>query len=187
MGIAGLGIIYGMNGNKRDEKKYLKIARDMAADWAKRASNGDGSYRLAFDKPGTFSMKYNIVWDKLFGTQIMPKHVIETEVASYYKHLHAYGLPLDNRQPYTKSDWTVWTATLAEDRRDFENLIAPMWDAFNSTPSRVPMTDWYWTVTSEHRAYFSRSAQMWKGFRNRTVQGGLFIKLLEYKGIMRIK
>ncbi|MBO5203453.1 MAG: DUF4965 domain-containing protein [Clostridia bacterium] len=187
MGIAGLGIIYGMNGNKRDEKKYLKIARDMAVDWAKRASNGDGSYRLAFDKPGTFSMKYNIVWDKLFGTQIMPKHVIETEVASYYKHLHAYGLPLDNRQPYTKSDWTVWTATLAEDRRDFQNLIAPMWDAFNSTPSRVPMTDWYWTITSEHRAYFSRSAQMWKGFRNRTVQGGLFIKLLEYKGIMKIK
>ena len=187
MGISCLGIIYGMNGDKRAERKYLKLARDLALDWEKRAANGDGSYRLAFDKPGTFSMKYNIVWDKLFGTEIMPKSVLESEVASYYKHLHAYGLPLDSRKPYTKSDWTVWTATLAEDRKDFENLIAPMWEGFNVTPSRVPMTDWYWTITSEHKAYFSRSSQIWKSFRNRTVQGGLFIKLLEYKGIMKIK
>ena len=187
MGIAGLGIIYGMMGNKKDERKYVKIARDMALDWAKRASNGDGSYRLAFDKPGTYSMKYNIVWDKLFGTELMPKQVIASEVASYYKRMQTYGLPLDNRQPYTKSDWLVWTATLAEDRRDFENFIAPMWDAFNSSPSRVPMTDWYYTLTSEHKTYQSRSEKVEKSFRNRTVQGGLFIKLLEYKGIMKIK
>ena len=187
MGIAGLGIIYGMIGNKRDERKYIKIARDMALDWAKRASNGDGSYRLAFDKPDTFSMKYNIVWDKLFGTQIMPKSVIASEVASYYRHMQTYGLPLDNRKPYTKSDWLVWTATLAEDRRDFENFIEPMWNAFNSTPSRVPMTDWYFTLTSQHVSYNSKSDKMEKSFRNRTVQGGLFIKLLEYKDIMKIK
>ena len=187
MGIAGLGIIYGMMGNKREERKYVKIARDMALDWAKRASNGDGSYRLAFDKPDTFSMKYNIVWDKLFGTEIMPKSVIASEVASYRNRMHAYGLPLDNRQPYTKSDWLVWTATLAEDRRDFESLVAPMWDAFNSTSSRVPMTDWYYTLTSVHKTYQSRSEKVEKSFRNRTVQGGLFIKLLEYKGIMKIK
>ncbi|MBQ8849256.1 MAG: DUF4965 domain-containing protein [Clostridia bacterium] len=193
MGIAGLGIIYGMNGNKKDEKKYMKLARDMAADWAKRAANGDGSYRLAFDRPDTFSMKYNIVWDKLFGTEIMPKNVIESEFASYRKHMHAYGMPLDNRQPYTKSDWLVWTATLAESRDDFEKFVAPMWESFNITPSRVPMTDWYWTITSEHKAYDSHTyipdadTFIVKSFRNRTVQGGLFMKLLEYKGIMSLK
>ena len=193
MGIAGLGIIYGMRGNKRDEKKYIKLAREMALDWAKRAANEDGSYRLAFDRPDTFSMKYNIVWDKLFGTEIMPKHVLESEFASYRKRMHAYGMPLDNRQPYTKSDWLVWTATLAEDRDDFEKFVAPMWDAFNMTPSRVPMTDWYWTITSEHKAYESHTyipdadTPIEKSFRNRTVQGGLFMKLLEYKGIMSLK
>ena len=194
MGIAGLGILYGMNGRKKDEKKYTKIARDMALDWAKRAANSDGSYRLAFDREGTFSMKYNIVWDKLFGTEIMPKHVIENEFASYRKRMHAYGMPLDNRQPYTKSDWLVWTATLAESRDDFEKFVAPMWDAFNVSPSRVPMTDWYWTITSEEKCYDSRTYATGsendpcrKGFQNRTVQGGLFMKLLEYRGLMKIK
>lgn len=186
MGIAGYGIIKGMLGDKRAKRKYISMARDMALDWEKRASNGDGSYRLAFDRPGTFSMKYNIVWDKLLGTEIMPKSVIESEVASYRAHTHPYGLPLDNRQPYTKSDWLIWTATLAGNRDTFEDMVAPLWDAYNSMQSRVPATDWYYTITGQHKAYNSSSENVEKSFRNRTVVGGHFIKLLEYKGIMKL-
>ena len=186
MGIAGYGIIKGMLGDKRAKRKYISMARDMALDWEKRASNGDGSYRLAFDRPGTFSMKYNIVWDKLLGTEIMPKSVIESEVASYRAHTHPYGLPLDNRQPYTKSDWLIWTATLAGNRDTFEDMVAPLWDAYNSMQSRVPATDWYYTITGQHKAYNSSSEKVEKSFRNRTVVGGHFIKLLEYKGIMKL-
>ena len=186
MGIAGYGIIKGMLGDKRAKRKYISMARDMALDWEKRASNGDGSYRLAFDRPGTFSMKYNIVWDKLLGTEIMPKSVIESEVASYRAHAHPYGLPLDNRQPYTKIDWLIWTATLAGNRDTFEDMVAPLWDAYNSMQSRVPATDWYYTITGQHKAYNSSSENVEKSFRNRTVVGGHFIKLLEYKGIMKL-
>lgn len=183
MGIAGLGIIYGMNGKRREERKHLKLAKDMAIDWADRASNGDGSYKLAFDKPDTFSMKYNIVWDKLFGTDLMPRNVIESEFAGYARHVNAYGLPLDSREDYTKSDWLVWTATLTSDRDAFEAFVEPLWRFFNDSPSRVPMTDWYFTTTGEHKYYIS--GDIAKSFRNRTVQGGLYIKLLEYKGIMK--
>ena len=185
MGIASLGILYGLKKNKREERKYLSLARAMADDWAKRASNGDGSYRLAFDKPDTFSMKYNIVWDKLFGTNIMSKTVIESEFASYRSKMHPYGLPLDSRMPYTKSDWLVWTATLTDNRDAFIDFVEPLWTFYNYSPSRVPMTDWYYTITGEHRA--SRSSGFRTSFRNRTVQGGLFIKLMEYKQSVRYK
>ena len=97
-----------------------------------------------------------------------------------------YGLPLDNRMPYTKSDWLIWTATLADNRDTFEDLVAPLWDAYNTMESRVPMTDWYYTVTGQHKSYISGSEKIEKSFRNRTVVGGHFIKLLEYKGIMKI-
>ena len=192
MGLACYGILLGMTGKKREEKRYLSLAKEMATDWAKRAANPDGSYRLAFDREGTFSMKYNIVWDKLFGTNIMPRTVIESEVASYHRRAQVFGLPLDNRQPYTKSDWLVWTATLASSRDDFEAFIAPMWEAFNIMETRVPMTDWYWTNNGGQKKYVSKTynalhpVKVMKGFQNRTVQGGLFIKLLEYKGIMKI-
>ncbi len=174
MGIAGLGIIYKMLGRDADYEIMLEKAKKMAAGWAVRASNGDGSYRLAFDRPGTWSMKYNIVWDKLFGTGVMDKAVTATEFASYKRHINHYGMPLDNRETYTKSDWLIWTATLAEDRGDFEEYIAPLWENYNCTLSRVPMTDWYFTVTSNQR-----------GFQHRTVVGGHFIKLLEYYGKMK--
>ena len=63
MGIASYGLILGLGGDAESREKYISLARDMAKSWVERASNGDGSYRLAFDKEGTFSMKYNIVWD----------------------------------------------------------------------------------------------------------------------------
>ncbi len=175
MGIAGLGIIYKMLGEEEKYTACLEEARDMAADWAVRAANGDGSYRLAFDREGSFSMKYNIVWDKLFGTEVMAKSVIASEFASYRRKINKYGLPLDNRAGYTKSDWLVWTATLADNRDDFEEMVTPLWDAYNASMSRCPMTDWYETVSARQ-----------VGFRHRTVQGGLWIKLLDASGKMKL-
>ena len=174
MGIAGLGVIYKMLGRDADYEAMIEKARKMAEGWAVRAANGDGSYRLAFDRPGTWSMKYNIVWDKLMGTGVMDPGVLATEFASYKHHINAYGMPLDNRETYTKSDWLVWTATLAARRDDFEEYVAPLWKAYNCTLSRVPATDWYFTVTAQQR-----------GFQHRTVVGGHFIKLLEYSGKMK--
>lgn len=172
-GIAGLSIIYDMLGRKDDAEKLLAEAREMAASWAERAANGDGSYRLAFDRPGTWSMKYNIVWDKLWNTEVMPKSIIHSEFTSYKHHINHYGMPLDNRETYTKSDWLIWTATLADEKDDFIEYITPLWENYHNTLSRVPMTDWYFTVTSNQR-----------GFQHRSVVGGHFIKLLEYTGKM---
>ncbi|MFA6947689.1 MAG: DUF4965 domain-containing protein [Eubacteriales bacterium] len=175
MGIAGYAQILRMAGDGVGCDKYMTAARDIAAHWVKTAANGDGSYRLAFDRPGTFSMKYNMVWDKLFGTQIFPSEVVRSETASNFAHVNPYGMPLDNRATYTKSDWLMWTATMLPSREDFESFITPLWMAYNYSPSRVPLTDWYDTVTS-----------VMVGFRHRTVQGGLFIKLLDASGKMRI-
>lgn len=170
MGIVGYAKILEMQGKTGEAESYMKKAKEMADSWVERAANDDGSFRLAFDKPDTFSMKYNIVWDKLWGTKLFAPCVIYSEFASYRKRINAYGMPLDNRKSYTKSDWLVWTATLAPTQEEFEEFIAPLWNAYNCSPSRVPMTDWYDT----HSSVIS-------GFQHRTVQGGLFIKLLEGK------
>lgn len=154
---------------------FQSAARNMANTWIRIAANGDGSTRLAFDLPGTFSMKYNLVWDKIFGTGLFPDAVIDNETESYAAHVNPYGLPLDNRADYTKSDWLVWAATLSRTKDQFENFIRPLWLAYNNTPSRFPMIDWYSTITS-----------MTLGFQHRTVQGGLWVKLLEEKKICRL-
>ena len=89
-------------------------------------------------------------------------------MAFYKTKLNRFGLPLDNRQPYTKTDWEVWTATLAESRSDFDVLMAPVYRFVDQTPDRVPLTDWYMTGDAKLR-----------GFRARPVIGGVFIKMLD--------
>ncbi len=176
MGLAGYGYLCRRWGEDSEGARYETAARGMAAAWLERAADGDGSFRLAFDKPGTFSMKYNVVWDKLFGTGLFPPEAIAGELAGYARHGNPYGLPLDSRADYTKSDWLVWTAALADSREAFMDWIHPLWLAYDKSPSRVPMTDWYSTVTAQQ-----------VGFQNRSVQGGLFIKLLEAKGLCRFR
>ena len=170
MGIAGFSILLGMLGKKDEEAHYLSLAREMAAHFKAHAANGDGSYRLAYDRPGTFSMKYNMVWDKLWGTDIFGQPLMDAELAANMRHFNTYGMPLDSRADYTKSDWLVWTGSMTDDKNIFKAFISPLWNAYHTSPSRVPMTDWYDTV----------SAQI-VSFQNRTVQGGLFMKLLMEK------
>lgn len=166
MGIAAYSILLKMSHDDSAEF-YMNKAREMAGIWCENAANTDGSFRLTFDRENTFSMKYNMVWDKLWKLNLFAPSVYNSEFSSNKKHINAYGMPLDNRRTYTKSDWLVWTACLASSKEDFEEFIAPMWNCFNVSPTRVPMTDWYDTVTS-----------LMVGFRHRSVQGGLFIGLL---------
>ena len=70
MGIAAMGILYDMLGDPDKSEEYRELAAEMADSWVARAKNPDGSFRLAFDLEDSWSMKYNLVWDRLFGTHL---------------------------------------------------------------------------------------------------------------------
>lgn len=167
MGIAGYAKILKLLGDREECQRYMDIAKGMASEWCKTAANEDGTYRLAYDQPNSFSMKYNAIWDKIWKTELFPTGTFDHELENYRKKTNKYGLPLDNRATYTKSDWLVWVASLTNSKEEFEEFIAPLWLAYHESSSRVPMTDWYFTVDAKQR-----------GFQHRTVQGGLFIKLM---------
>lgn len=160
------------SGDQSRAEYYLRLAKQTAAEWKEKAANSDGTYRLTFDKPNTFSMKYNAVWDKIFELNIFSKEMWDKETESYKAHMNPYGLPLDSRSDCTKSDWMLWTATLSNDPDFFKKIIDALWLNYNLSPSRVPMNDLFSTVTS-----------MKIHFQHRSVQGGLFIRLLSDKKI----
>jgi hypothetical protein len=180
MGVAAFGDMAKLAGKHKEAEYYTARAREMAKQWEELARE-DGYYRLTFQKEGTFtttkgytgdcksswSQKYNMVWDKVLDLDIFDDDIAKTEIAFYLTKQNKYGLPLDSRDTYTKGDWVMWTATMADDD-EFPLFIKPMWDFMNETTDRIPLTDFYYTDKPQHVQ-----------FRCRSVVGGFFMKMLD--------
>lgn len=156
--------------------QYSSAAAGFVATWTKEALEQDPKphYKIAYNFPNSYSIKYNIVWQKLLNyTGPFPwKDVVaETEVPYYLSHANAYGPPMDSRHTYVKLDWLAWGATMADDDADFHKMMDPIFSQANDTSCRVPLTDLFDTVTATC-AYGKRA------FVARPVVGGVFAKML---------
>ncbi|WP_315339415.1 glutaminase domain-containing protein [Hoylesella oralis] len=169
MGVAGFAKMARMKGDIATADKYMDKAKEMAAKWEQDAREGD-HYRLAFDRTGTWSQKYNMVWDKLWATNIFPNDAMNREIKYYLGRQNKYGLPLDSRKDYTKSDWIMWTAAMSNDNKTFLKFVDPLYTYIEETPSRVPISDWHDTKTAKMI-----------GFKARSVIGGYWMKVLADK------
>ena len=172
-GLGAFGQLCELRGKKAEAAEYGKLAKKFALKWVKEADDGDHS-RLAFDKPGTWSQKYNVVWDRILGLNLFPAAALRKEMDYYKTKQNTFGLPLDSRKDYTKLDWTLWTATLTQDKADFTALLNPVYRFLNETPNRVPMTDWFDTKTAKH-----------VGFQARAVVGGVFLQMLYDRAVWK--
>lgn len=149
-----------------DEDKYIETATKYAEKWEKDASN-EKATRLSFDNENSWSLKYNIVWDKLLDINIFNPSIFEKEVSLYGEKMNKYGVPLDSRADYTKIDWLVWTTVMTDNAEYRQRVMETIYNFVCDTPDRTPMPDWYYT--SVPRREF---------FQNRTVLGGIYINLL---------
>ena len=167
MGIEAYAILAEMLGEKEEADKHHKLAKEMAQDWEVRADAGD-HYALAFGRPDTWSLKYNLVWDKLWNSNLFSEEVYKKELSYYIKQAKTYGIPLDSRRNYTKSDWLLWCAAMSDDKEQTEKIIAPIARYLEEVKEyRIPFGDWYETETGEYHHFIARS-----------VQGGIFMPMM---------
>ena len=167
LGVQAWSILLSMSGRGEEAKWYEKRAKEMAESWTKRAAQGNHTV-LAFGSPESWGLKYNLVWDLLFGSHLFSEDIFAGEVSWYKEKMNKFGMPLDNRQTYTKSDWILWTACLTSDKEEMRELAAPVARYLRETKSRVPFSDWYDSCSGDEIS-----------FQNRSVQGGLFMPLLK--------
>jgi len=166
IGIGGYAQLCEMAGKAEEAKRYMQIARDYATKWQELAKD-DQHTRLAYDQAGSWSMKHNLIWDRVLELNLFPDSVGDAEIAWYLKVQKKYGLTVDHRTDTCLIDWALWSIAPARNEADFQALLEPIWRYANETPSRVPLSDWFTTTDAKQ-----------KGFQARPVVGGIFIKLL---------
>ena len=169
---ANLDTILRALGKETEASEYADAAASYAA--ALRSETGEGVLPLAYGQEGTYSLKYNLLFDRLLGLGLFGREICERETEYYLARSNRFGVPLDTRENYTKSDWILWCAALTEDKEKAERLYAPVVRFLKESPVRLPFGDWYRTEKGEivH-------------FINRTVQGGVFAPLLSACGKLK--
>lgn len=174
VGIEAFSLICRFLGKEELSEEYERRACSFAEAFREKA--GTGILPLAYGERGTFSIKYNILFDKLFGFSLIGQDICEAETSYYIEKANRYGVPLDTREDYTKADWILWAAALTDEKEKCEKLYAPVLAYLKGTPSRVPFGDWYYSTRGDivH-------------FINRSVVGGCFAPLLKVSGKCNVK
>jgi hypothetical protein len=170
-GIVGIGAMSQIStaaGHAAESATYLATARSYISQWQQKATDTAGNHlKLAYDQNGTWSLKYNGYADRVLRLGLVPASVASAEAVWYLSRAATEGVPLDIRHTYTKADWEMWTAAWLKDHSEIRDLLVAGLYAFaNTTAQRVPMTDWYDTVTNRQI-----------GFQARPVVGGFFALL----------
>ncbi len=166
LAIAAHGELCNALGDSSRGKKLKDSATALASKWIEMAADGDHT-KLAFDRSGTWSLKYNLIWQKILGLKLFPESLAKSELAYYKAKQNSYGVPLDNRATFTKTDWVFWAASLSDSKQGFMEMIQPVYKMTQETKSRVPFSDWY--DTKDARTM---------GMHTRTVIGGIFVRLI---------
>ena len=164
VGVGAMGQIAGYAGNAEDARHFQETSRDMIGKWPALAQSKEGSHLvLAYGQDATWSLKYNAYPDKVLGLNLVPKNVLEEEAKYYKSKENAFGIPLDGRHAYTKTDWEIWAAAATNDKGLRQDIVDEVYKFANTSNFRGAFSDWYDTVTGQQ-----------VGFVARPVIGGVF-------------
>ncbi|MBV9854320.1 MAG: DUF5127 domain-containing protein [Streptosporangiaceae bacterium] len=169
--VAAMGQIAAAAGNNADAAHYRGQAKGFISYWLANAQDPSGqhldlTYNGAGGGNGTWGTTYNAYADRLLGTGLIPAAVLAEQAAWYSSVMNAFGLPLQVPHSYAKSDWELFTAAWLSRYPVKQQLIDRVYGYANTTPSRVPFSDLYDTISDQQ-----------VGFQARPVQGGILALL----------
>ncbi|KAL8842910.1 MAG: hypothetical protein Q9170_000314 [Blastenia crenularia] len=146
VGIAAMSSIAALVNDPASASNYSTAADSFYSQWTSYAINPEGTHTLlSYQWRSSYSLLYNIYPALLLNLSIIPSSLYEMQSAFYPSVSQIFGVPLDNRHSYTKSDESLWTAATCapETRRLFVNGLG-YW--LNVTSTDRAFSDLFETV-----------------------------------------
>ncbi|CAL8581793.1 hypothetical protein XPA_007477 [Xanthoria parietina] len=180
VGLAAMAQIALANNDPSAAANYSATALAFYKQWEQLAIDPTGTHTLlAYNWRSSYSLLYNIYPAYLLSLPIIPSRLYEMQCRFYPSVSQVFGVPLDSRHVYTKSDESLWTAATcgglgagagaegAGTRRLLVNGVA-RW--INETGTGAPFSD-LWDTVGE--GGFGGRPEIVE-FRARPVVGGHF-------------
>ncbi|KAF8917882.1 hypothetical protein CPB85DRAFT_1558569, partial [Mucidula mucida] len=162
IGIKAMAEIALILGDTAKSNNYSAIAADYVAQWQMLSASDSGDHlTLAYGNSSSWGLSYNLYGDKLLGLNLFPASIYEMQTAWYKTVAEPFGVPLDTRHTYTKSDWEIWTGAIMTDNEARDIFISAVKAWASDGQSSQPFGDWYETTNGSPN-----------GFRARPVVGG---------------
>ncbi|KAL8927802.1 MAG: hypothetical protein Q9208_002218 [Pyrenodesmia sp. 3 TL-2023] len=146
VGLAAMAEIASLTDHAEEAANYSSTATSFYQQWETFAIAPDGTHTLlSYQWRSSYSLLYNTYPALLLNLSIIPDSLHEMQSSFYPSVSQMFGVPLDNRHSYTKSDESLWTAATCspETRRLFVNGLG-YW--LNVTSTDRPFTDLFETV-----------------------------------------
>ncbi|TFK55924.1 DUF1793-domain-containing protein [Heliocybe sulcata] len=174
VGIKAMSEIASLLGNTNTASNYSSIAASYVPQWQQYATASTGNHlTLSYGNSSSWGLSYNLYADKLLGTNVFPSSVYEMQDAWYPTVAQPYGVPLDTRHTYTKSDWSIWAAAIATSTTTRDLFISSVYKYAADGESSQPLGDWYETTDGSV-----------EGFRSRPVVGGHLALVSSYNNML---
>ncbi|VDC02380.1 unnamed protein product [Peniophora sp. CBMAI 1063] len=166
IGIRAQAEIESLLGNSATSSNYSSIASSYVSQWQNLALSSDKTHlTLSYGDSNSWGIAYNLYADKLLGFNLFPQSIYNLQANWYSQKEGAFGIPLDTRHTYTKSDWQIYAAAMLQSTSTSvrDQLVSGVYKyASNSVAGNTePFGDWYETTNG-----------VYTNFRSRPVVGG---------------
>ncbi|KAL8663084.1 MAG: hypothetical protein Q9202_004121 [Teloschistes flavicans] len=146
VGIAAMAEIASIANDEQSAANYSATAQSYYTQWEEFAIDPSGTHTLlSYQWRSSYSLLYNTYPSLLLNLSIIPDSLFAMQSAFYPSVSQLFGVPLDNRHSYTKSDESLWTAATCspETRRLFVNGLG-YW--LNETRTDRAFSDLFETI-----------------------------------------
>lgn len=141
IGINAMSKLSEVVGNDADAENYRNISKSYISQWQEFGLSRDKTHaKLAYDWYGSWTTLYNLYADSLLCFRVepdkpsaqsfdnqtplepghdkaemefVPKYIYQIQSDWYYNVRQKYGLPLDNRRRWTKTDWEFFAMAVS--------------------------------------------------------------------------
>ncbi|KAL4736467.1 DUF1793-domain-containing protein [Aspergillus similis] len=148
VGLKAFGEISGLSEYSRvgEERANLFFSQGLGTDETR------SHFVLQYpNKPISWKTPYNLYPDVLFNLNTFPREAYQMGNTFFKKVRSEYGVPLDNRQDWAKSDWNMWLAGTFDDETTRHEFIDDLWAFVSNGKHNWPFSDRYVATSAKGR------------------------------------